>query len=110
MLIRLTSRDFVDRKLNRTGLVVVMFYADWCPFCMLFKPQFEDFAKKGNVDFGEYNISHYEDPLWEQFQIKVVPSILVFKDGELVKRKDGRLFKGLRRSDLDELMSGLIPS
>ena len=84
-----------------------MFYADWCPFCMSFKPQFEEFAKKGNADFREYNISHYEDPLWEEFQIKVVPSVLVFKDGELVKRKDGRLFRGLHKSDLDELMSDL---
>jgi thioredoxin 1 len=107
MLIRLTSRDFVEGKLNRAGLIMVMFYADWCPFCMVFKPQFEKFAEKGNGDCGEYNISHYEDPLWEQFQIKVVPSILVFKDGEIVKRKDGRLFRGLHKSDLDELMSGL---
>lgn len=105
MLIRLTYRDFVARKLNRAGLIMVMFYADWCPFCMVFKPQFEDFAKKGNVDCGEANVSHYEDPLWEQFQIKVVPSILVFKNGELVERKDGRLFRGLHKSDLDELMS-----
>jgi thiol-disulfide isomerase/thioredoxin len=107
MLIRLTSRDFVEGKLNRTGVIVVMFYADWCPFCMFFKPQFEEYAKKGNTDFGEYNISHYDDPLWGQFQIKVVPSILVFKDGEIVKRKDGRLFRGLNKSDIDEATSSL---
>jgi len=103
MLIRLTSHDFVGGKLNRAGLVMVMFYTDWCPFCIFFKPQFEEFAKKGDVDFGEANISHYEDPLWEQ--IKVVPSLLLFKDGELVKRKDGRLIRGLHRTDIDESMS-----
>ena len=107
MLIRLTSRDFVAGKCNRAGLIMVMFYTDWCPFCMTFKPQFEDFAKKGIVDCGEANVSHYEDPLWEQFQIKVVPSILVFKNGEVAKRKDGQLFRGLDKSDPDELMSGL---
>jgi thiol-disulfide isomerase/thioredoxin len=58
MLIGLTSRHFVDDKLNRTGLVIVVFYTGWYPFCMLFKPQFEEFAKKGNVDFGEANLSH----------------------------------------------------
>jgi hypothetical protein len=74
---------------------------------MAFKPVFEDFAKKENTDSGEANISHYEDPLWEQFQIKVVPSLIVFKDGELIKRKDGVLFRGLSRTDIDEIMNEL---
>lgn len=107
MVLRLTSRDFVEGKLKRTGLILVLFYADWCPFCIAFKPTFEDFAKNEKVDFGEANISHYEDPLWEQFKIRVVPSVLVFKDGEPLKRKDGVLLRGLEKADLDELMSDL---
>ncbi len=101
------SNDFVDGELKRTGLIVVMFYADWCPFCMVFKPTFEGFAAKESVDCGEVNISHYDDPLWEQFQIQVVPSVLVFRDGELIKRKDGVRFRGLQKADLDELRSRL---
>jgi thioredoxin 1 len=110
MLVRLASRDFMNGKLNRTGMIVVMFYADWCPFCMAFKPIFEDFARKGHLDCGEANISHYEDPLWEQFQLRVVPSILIFEDGKLIKRKDGVLFRGLSEADLDEITSDLRSS
>ena len=110
MLARVTSRDFANGKLNRSGVIVVMFYADWCPFCMAFKPTFEAFASKGHLDCGEANISHYEDPLWEQFQIKVVPTLLAFRDGELIKRKDGVLYRGLSEADLDEITSGLTSS
>ena len=105
MLVRLTSRDFMNGKLNRPGVMVVMFYADWCPFSIAFKPMFEDFARKERLDCGEVNISHYEDPLWEQFQITVVPSLLVFKDGELIRRKDGVPLRGLSKADLDEATS-----
>jgi thiol-disulfide isomerase/thioredoxin len=87
-----------------------MFYADWCPFCMAFKPTFEDLAQKEHVDYGEANISHYEDPLWEQFQIRVVPSLLIFKDGKLFKRKDGIPLQGLSKADLDEVTNDLRPS
>ena len=74
---------------------------------MAFKPVFEDFAKRENLDFGEANISHYEDPLWARFQIKVVPSLLIFKDGDLINRKDGTPFRGLSKADLDELIGKL---
>lgn len=103
MLVRLTSRDFINGKINRTGLIVVMFYADWCPFSIDFKLTFEDFAEKGHLDCGEANTSHYEDPRWEQFQIRTVPSLLVFADGKVIKRKDGVPLRGLTKTDLDEI-------
>jgi hypothetical protein len=70
---------------------------------MAFKPTFEHFAKTEHPDCGEVNVSHYEDPLWEQFQIRVVPSLLVFKDGEVIKRKDGVPLQGLSKADLNEM-------
>jgi thiol-disulfide isomerase/thioredoxin len=87
--------------------MAVMFYADWCPFSMAFKPTFEDFAKKEQVECGEANISHYEDPLWEQFQIRVVPTVLIFKEGIMTKRKDGTPFRGLSETDLKEIKKDL---
>ena len=105
MLVHLSSRDFTNGVLSRTGLIVVLFYADWCPFCMAFKPKFEEYARKGGLDFGEANVSHYEDPLWEQFRIQTVPTLLAFKEGKVVKRKDGAPFRGLSQADLDETTS-----
>lgn len=46
------------------------------------------------------DITDTDNPLWDDFRIRISPSILVFRDGALVSRVDGRRFLGITRSDL----------
>ncbi len=50
------------------------------------------------------DLSDLENPLWEEFGIDVVPSVMVFKEGELVYRKDGVLGRGLPDNAMDEVL------
>lgn len=50
------------------------------------------------------DISDYENPLWETFRIGVVPTIIIFKEGKAVFRKDGVLGRGLSQKAIDESM------
>ena len=49
-------------------------------------------------------MSDLENPLWEIFDISVVPTVVVFKDGEPVVRKDGVLGRGLPADAMTEVI------
>jgi thioredoxin 1 len=86
---------------------LVMFYADWCPFCRKFKPIFEDSANSLNNSqqkFFESNINDDNNPLWERFSINAVPTIIAFEKGEIISRRDAKMGIGLVKSDLDSIM------
>lgn len=68
----------------------------------MFYSQFETAMNRAGLPWTEVDISDTEDPLWEAFEIKVVPTVIVFKEGQPVFRRDGILGRGLSRKALEE--------
>jgi thioredoxin 1 len=90
---------------------LVMFYADWCPFCRKFKPIFESSANSiadSQQKFYESNIDNDDNPLWERFSIDAVPTIIAFKKGKIISRRDAKMGIGLVKSDMDSILNDLI--
>ena len=85
MVQRLEGRQFSATNLP-AGRVPVMFMADWCGYCARFLPLFRQLGQGIIVD-----ISDEEDPLWEFYGIQVVPTVILFEDGEPAKRWSGVL-------------------
>ena len=86
---------------------LVMFYADWCPFCRKFKAIFETSANSSTNSqqkFYESNIDDDDNPLWERFSIEAVPTIIAFKKGKIISRRDAKMGVGLNKSDLDSIL------
>ena len=86
---------------------LVMFYADWCPFCRKFKPIFEtsaNFSTNSQQKFFESNIDDDDNPLWERFSINAVPTVIAFEKGKIISRRDAKMGVGLVKSDLDSIM------
>ncbi len=104
---KLETSNFNGNRLENPGIIPVLFFATWCPFCTRFYSQFESALKGKGVQWAEADISDDEDPLWETFDINVVPTIIVFKDGELVFRRDGTLGRGLSLKAIDETLDEL---
>jgi thioredoxin 1 len=96
----LSDADFDGGRIRRDGPVLVMFYADWCGFCRRFLPKFEAFAKVAPFPCVIADASDEDSALWETFSIKIVPTVVAFKDGVPVGRKDGRRGLGLSEDDL----------
>ncbi|HLM70463.1 MAG TPA: thioredoxin family protein [Thermoplasmata archaeon] len=98
----LTAADFRKTQLLRDGTWVVAFLADWCPFCRSFRPEFSPLeAGSGfRVAFGD--VTSEESPLWEDFQIDVVPTLVVFREGRPVFRVDGVLGLGVPPGGLEQ--------
>ena len=90
--------------MRNKGTLAVLFVASWCPFCKLFYPVFHAAAEKTAIAWARMDISYNDNPVWEVFSIEVVPTIIMFKEGRAVFRKDGVLGRGPSEKAIDETM------
>jgi thioredoxin 1 len=98
-----------DRLLSSKKKALVMFYADWCPFCRTFKLIFESANDKESAikgyTFYESKINDDDNPLWDRFVISAVPTLLAFDNGKIISRRDAITGVGLSQPDLDSMLN-----
>lgn len=73
---------------------VVDAWADWCAPCKQLEPVIEDLANdyQGDVAFGKLNVDENQETA-AQYGIRSIPTLLFFKDGELVDQVTGAMPK-----------------
>ena len=103
----LAPGDFSQGQLKRSGVYVVCFGAEWCPVTRRFMPKFLALRGRLHGALAIADITDLQNPLWDDFRIRITPSIIVFRDGTQLLRLDGKRFFGLRDADLAKLESGL---
>jgi len=107
---KLGPSDFLGKHLKKNGTLAVLFAAEWCPFCRRFSPIFNSALIEKGLPGAQADLSDLENPLWEAFDIEVVPTVMVFKNGELIYRKDGVLGRGLPDTAMNEVVPYLLAS
>lgn len=103
---RLDARAFDGQRLLRPGCWAVAFMAEWCPFCREFAPRFGSLADTG-ASLAVADLTSYASPLWDDFSIAIVPSVVVFRGGETVLRAEGRPMEGLDDADLARIREAI---
>ncbi len=89
MAVTITTANFEETVLKSDKPVVLDFWATWCGPCQMQGPIIEEFAEKhDDVLVGKVNVDEESD-LAEKFNIMSIPSILVFKGGELTAKAVG---------------------
>lgn len=85
-----TTSDFEERVLKSEIPVLVDFYADWCGPCKMMAPVVEALAgeMEGSVKVGKLNIDENES-LAVKYGVMTIPTLAVFKKGELVDKLIG---------------------
>jgi thioredoxin 1 len=83
-IVTLTTANFSDETAK--GVVMVDFWATWCMPCKAMAPVIEEIASqtKGKVKVGKVDIDA-NGRLANQFGIQAIPTILIFKDGQVVE-------------------------
>jgi thioredoxin 1 len=84
-IITLTDVNFQHQTKNR--IVLVDFWASWCAPCRMMAPVLNDVADEltGNAYVGKVNIEQYQS-LAQKYQIRNIPTMVIFKDGKEVSR------------------------
>ena len=99
-----TDANFESEVLGSNQPVLVDFWAAWCAPCRLLTPTIEELASQlgGSAKVGKLNVD--ENPTTAaKYAISSIPSVLVFKDGELVETLVGVQSKQRYREALTQV-------
>lgn len=92
--ITLTKDNFAQEVLRSEQTVLVDFWASWCGPCMALAPTIDEIAQEQNqVKVGKVNVDE-EPELARQYRIMSIPTLMLFKNGEPVRREVGGKSKG----------------
>lgn len=73
-------------------IAVVDFYATWCGPCKMFGPVFEEVSNESNINFVKVDVDK-ENDIARRYGVMTIPTVILFKNGEEVKRHIGYMSK-----------------
>jgi thioredoxin 1 len=89
-MIELNKDNFNSFVKNSSIPVLVDFWAPWCGPCKAIAPQLQDLSEKynGQVSIVKVNVDN-EEELAVEYRIQSIPTLLMFKNGEIVDKLIG---------------------
>lgn len=99
-----TDANF-DELLSSNKVVVADFWATWCGPCKAMGPSIDELATEyeGKALIGKVDVEENND-LAEKYAIRSVPTIIFFKDGEMVDKQIGAVPKAVLESKIKALL------
>lgn len=106
--IHFNKNNFASEVENYSGLVLVDFWAEWCGPCRMIAPIISELANEwsGKVKVGKLNVDE-EPEIAGKFQIFSIPTILLFRQGEIVNQIVGAQPKANFNKILTEAYSNM---
>jgi thioredoxin 1 len=94
-----------DEKIKKNSLVLVDFFAEWCPPCKMLEPVIEELAKEyeGKIAFFKMNVDENRETAL-RFGIMSIPTMIMFKNGNVVDKMIGAYPKHLIKERLEKLL------
>ncbi len=102
--LKVTDASFEKEVLKADGLVVVDFWAEWCQPCQAMSPLIDEVAETmaGKMKIVKVNIEDSpEAPT--KYSVRGIPTLMVFKDGQVVDTRVG----GMNKDQLSSWLGGL---
>lgn len=90
-------------EISKPGIIVVDFYASWCGPCKSLAKTLEELSEElESIRFVKINVEDC-DSASEEYGIRNVPTLIIFKDGELKKKSVGSIPKDKIKQLIEEI-------
>lgn len=98
----INTSEFQKEVLNKNGVVLVDFFAQWCGPCKMIAPILQELAMEVNETAKIYKVDvDQSGELAMKYGIMSVPTMIIFKNGEAVEKIVGFQSKGILKAKLD---------
>jgi len=106
LILTLTEKNFETEVLKSPQPVLVDFWATWCGPCKMIAPLLDELAEayQGRVKIGKVDVDQ-ESNLAARYGIQAIPTLLLFKDGQVVGQMVGAKGKRDIQALLDRALS-----
>ncbi len=102
-MLEVDNKADLTKQVCQNKRVLALFSSSWCPYC-------QSFARSFNANIASYkfdlvllvNMDDYDSPLWDEYDVEAVPTVLLFENGEIKDRLDAGSGVGLRESQFKE--------
>ncbi len=104
-VLELTDENFEQEILKSQSPALVDFWAEWCMPCKMLGPTIDELAAEfaGKVKIGKMDTDSNRD-ISVQFGISSIPTVILFKEGQMVKKFVGLQSKNDLKAALNELL------
>ena len=105
MALEITDANFEEVVLKSSQPVLVDFWDEWCGPCRMLGPIIEELSSDydGKAVIGKVDVDSNQQYA-AQFGVRNIPTVLIFKDGELVNRQVGVSQKNVYADYIDALL------
>jgi thioredoxin 1 len=101
----ITDDTFESEVLQSATPVLVDYWAEWCGPCKMIAPILDELATEytGKVQIAKVNIDEHQD-LAVRFRINSIPTLLFFKNGQVVDQVVGMRSKKDFKTKIDQML------
>lgn len=102
-IVTATESNFNDEVLRSAQPVLVDFWAEWCAPCRMIAPVLDELATEygGKIKIAKVNIEENQN-LAAQYRVSSIPTLLVFKGGQVMEQMVGAKSKRDLKASLDK--------